>query len=97
MHLKSLECFHEITDQSLLSLQVSCTHLVATGHCWEGGQGPGAEVEVAVDGAGRGPVGGADDGVEVLHGRGDDVSHGEGVETDYRVILSHRNTLLATY
>ena len=87
MHLKSLEFEREITDKTLtvFIILVYWPHLVPTGHCREGGQGPGAEVEVAVDGAGRGPVRGADDGVEVLHRRGDDVSHGEGLETDCRV------------
>ena len=67
-------------------------HLVPTGDCRKGGEGPGAEVEVAVDGAGRGPVWGADDRVEVRHCRGDDVSHGGGLEADCRVMLSQWNT-----
>ena len=84
-------------DKNTVRVFISCSHLVTTGHCWEGGESPGAEVEVAVDGAGRGPVRGADDRVEVLHCCGDDVSHGEGVETNCRVMLSQWNPLLATY
>ena len=99
MHLKSLEFEREITDKTLtvFIILVYRPHLVPTGHCWEGRQSPGAEVEVAVDGAGGGPVRGAEDRVQVLHRRGDDVSHGEGVEPDCIVKLSHWNTLLATY
>ena len=57
--------------------------LVTAGDGREGGESPGAEVEVAVDGAGRGPVRRADDGVEVGGGSGDDVSHVWGGETDW--------------
>ena len=78
MHLKSLECVEENKRWSESEfLFLACSHLVTTGNCWEGGEIPGTEVEVAVDGAGRGPVRGADDRVEVLHSRGDDVSHGD--------------------
>ena len=92
MHLNdpqtSLTCdFLTIRDD------ITCIdHLVSTRDRWEGGQSPGAQVKVAVDGAGRGPVRGADDTVEVLHRGGDDVSHGGGLEADCRVMLSQWNT-----
>ena len=94
MHLKSLEFEREITDKTLtvFIILVYWPHLVPTGHCWEGRQSPGAEVEVAVDGAGRRPLGGGDDRVQVRNCRGDDVSHGGGAETDCRVMLSQWNS-----
>ena len=66
-----------LSDRPTIGDDITCIdHLVSTGDRWEGGQSPGAQVKVAVDGAGRGPVRGADDTVEVLHRGGDDVSHG---------------------
>ena len=66
-----------LSDRPTIGDDITCIdHLVSTRNRWEGGQSPGAQVKVAVDGAGRGPVRGADDIVEVLHRGGDDVSHG---------------------